>query len=83
MKSYNQLFEKRFYESKIIDETFSKIFNEKGVDSSIDYLKSIGATKLDIDNYQIRDRISNWTQDNFNEEEKQKSMCNEIFSIYA
>lgn len=72
MKSYNQLFEERFHNSQIIDETFSEIFNTEGLKSSIDYLKSIGATKLDMDNYQIKYRINKWTQNDLNEKEKEE-----------
>lgn len=80
MKSYNQLFKERFYNSQIIDETFSKIFNTEGLKSGIDYLKSIGATKLDIENYQIKYGINKWTQNDLNEEEKKK-LLNELLEL--
>ena len=62
MKSYNELFNERFHRSQEIDEEFSRIFNKDGLLEAINYLKSIGATTLDMDNYQIKYRISEWTK---------------------
>lgn len=39
MKSYNQLFQKEYHESQIIDEKFVEINNSKGLDEVIKYLK--------------------------------------------
>lgn len=74
MKSYNQLFEERFQKSQLIDERFDEIFSKEGLKSGIDYLKSIGATKLDMDNYEIKYRLNEWTKNDLTEEEKEKSL---------
>ena len=62
MRSYNELFIDEFHNSQIIDETFSDIYNNQGLKEAILYLKSIGATKLDTDNYNIKYWINKWTQ---------------------
>lgn len=71
MKSYNELFNERFNRSQEIDEEFSRIFNKDGLLEAINYLKSIGATTLDMDNYQIKYRISEWTKNKTSDEEKE------------
>lgn len=70
MISYEQLFRDRFRKSTIIDETFAKIYNNESLKKAIEYLKSIGATKLFIDNYAIKYRINKWTQKDLSDEEK-------------
>ena len=72
MKSYNELFNERFHRSQEIDEEFSRIFNKDGLLEAINYLKSIGATTLDMDNYQIKYRISEWTKNKTSNEEKER-----------
>ena len=72
MKSYNELFNERFHRSQEIDEEFSRIFNKDGLLEAINYLKSIGATTLDMDNYQIKYRISEWTKNKTSNKEKEK-----------
>jgi len=62
MRSYNELFIHEFHNSQIIDETFSDIYNNQGFKEAILYLKSIGATKVDMDNYNIKYWINKWTQ---------------------
>ena len=74
MKSYNELFNERFHRSQEIDEEFSRIFNKDGLLEAINYLKSIGATTLDMDNYQIKYRISEWTKNKTSNKEKEKFM---------
>lgn len=71
MKNYSQLFDDRFEKSQQIDEQFSKIYNEKGLISGIEYLKSIGATKLDLDHYAIKYRIHKWTQNDMTEKQRE------------
>lgn len=80
MKNYNELFSERFHRSQEIDEEFSKIFNEEGLLEAINYLKSIGATTLDTDNYQIKYRISEWTKNKISNEEKEK-FINELLNL--
>lgn len=72
MKNYNILFEERFSKSQKYDENFSDLFNTKGLKEAIEYLKSIGATKLDIENYYIKYTINRWTQNDLNEAEKKE-----------
>lgn len=70
MRSYVELFNDRFKRSQQIDERFSELNNTEGLKSGINYLKQIGATELDIDNYNIKFRISEWTKDTLTSEEK-------------
>ena len=71
MKSYNELFYERFHKSQEIDEEFARILNEKGLLEAINYLKNIGATTLDMNNYQIKYRISEWTKNKASNKEKE------------
>lgn len=70
MKSYNELFRNRFHRSTEIDEKFINIYKTKGLKEAIEYLKDIGATKLDMDNYTIKLRISDWTKNSLSNDEK-------------
>lgn len=63
MKNYNELFNTRFKTSQQIDEKFAELFNTFGLKEGIKYLKQVGATELDMDNYNIKYRISEWTKD--------------------
>ena len=80
MKNYNELFNERFRRSQEIDENFSKIMNEEGLLEAINYLKSIGVTTLDMDNYQIKYRISEWTKNKTSNEEKER-FINELLKL--
>lgn len=70
MRSYNELFIDEFHNSQIIDETYADIYNNQGFKEAILYLKSIGATKLDTDNYNIKYWINKWTQSESNDNNK-------------
>ena len=70
MKNYNELFNVRFKTSQQIDEKFAELYNKSGLKSGINYLKQIGATKLDMDNYDIKYRISEWTKNSLSDKEK-------------
>lgn len=70
MKNYNELFQNRFKKSQVIDEKFAELSNTEGLESGINYLKQIGATKLDMDNYDIKYRISEWTSNKLSNHEK-------------
>lgn len=74
MKSYDQLFKERFHQSQIYDNNFSNICNTRGLKAAIDYLKSIGATELDMENYLIKYKISKWTQNDLSEDEKKEML---------
>ncbi len=56
------LFTEPYKESQIIDETFDKIRVEQGLKEAIEYLKSIGATKLDIKSYVINHHLDTFTK---------------------
>lgn len=71
MKSYNQLFEEKFQKGQLIDDEFSRVLNKEGLKSGIDYLKSIGATELYMEDYHIKYRINKWTQNDLTEEQKE------------
>lgn len=70
MKNYNELFNTRFKTSQQIDEKFAELFNTYGLKEGIRYLKQVGATELDMDNYNIKYRISEWTKDSLSNKEK-------------
>ena len=70
MKNYNELFNTRFKTSQQIDEKFAELFNTFGLKEGIKYLKQVGATELDMDNYNIKYRISEWTKDSLSNKEK-------------
>lgn len=70
MKNYNELFNTRFKTSQKIDEKFAELFNTSGLKEGIKYLKQVGATELDMDNYNIKYRISEWTKDSLSNKEK-------------
>lgn len=80
MKNYNELFNDRFNKSQQIDERFSELNNNEGLKSAINYLKEIGATTLDTDNYNIKYRISEWTKDTLSNHEKLKFL-NELKAL--
>lgn len=71
MKSYNLLFEEPFTKSQEIDDTFAKLANEKGLKEATSYLKQIGATTLDIDNFDIMYCINQFTDDTNSLEKKE------------
>lgn len=77
MKNYNELFNTRFKTSQKIDEKFAELFNTSGLKEGIKYLKQVGATELDMDNYNIKYRISEWTKDSISNKEK-ISFLNEL-----
>ena len=58
MKNYNELFNTRFKTSQKIDEKFAELFNTSSLKEGIKYPKQVGATELDMDNYNIKYRIS-------------------------
>lgn len=70
MKSYNELFNERFEKSQQVDNTFVELWSSEGLKSGIDYLKQIGATKLDIENFFIKYSISQWTKTTVSDQEK-------------
>lgn len=70
MKSYNELFHDRFHKSSEIDAKFINIYKTKGLKDAIEYLKDIGATELDMDNYNIKCKISEWTKNALSNDEK-------------
>ena len=70
MKNYNELFNTRFKTSQKIDEKFAELFNTSGLKEGIKYLKQVGATELDMDNYNIKYRISEWTRNSLSNKEK-------------
>ena len=70
MKNYNELFNTRFKTSQKIDEKFAELFNTSSLKEGIKYLKQVGATELDMDNYNIKYRISEWTKDSLSNKEK-------------
>lgn len=80
MKNYNELFNDRFKRSQEIDETFAELYNSEGLKSGINYLKQIGATELDMDNYNIKFRISEWTKKDLLNNEK-INFLNELKSL--
>ena len=80
MKSYKYLFHEPFKKSQMIDERFTDLCNTEGMKSGINYLRSIGATKLDLDNYEIKYRISKWTQNDLTEQEKE-AFLNELLEL--
>lgn len=71
MKNYEQLFQARFNKSTELDDKFIDIWHNEGIDQAINYLKSIGATWLDIEDYMITYKISEFTKSCYNEEEKE------------
>ena len=75
MRSYNELFIDEFHNSQIIDETYADIYNNQGFKEAILYLKSIGATKLDTDNYNIKYWINKWTQSGSKDNEGKEKLC--------
>ena len=70
MKNYEELFCKRFSISQQIDDKFAELYNTNGLYDSIKYLKDIGATRLDMESYNIKYRISEWTKDKLSDQEK-------------
>ena len=70
MKNYNELFNTRFKTSQKIDEKFAELFNTSGLKEGIKYLKQVGATELDMDNNNIKYRISEWTKNSLSNKEK-------------
>ncbi len=62
MKNYNLLFQEEFHNSQNIDETFADLCNKKGLKEGLEYLKEIGATWYDKENYEILYTISAFTK---------------------
>ncbi len=80
MKNYNELFNTRFKTSQKIDEKFAELFNTSGLKEGIKYLKQVGATELDMDNYNIKYRISEWTKNSLSNKEK-IAFLNELMDL--
>lgn len=76
MKSCKELFEEPFDKSQELDNTFAKISEEEGLKKGIDYLISKGATKLDMDSYEILYYINEYTKNKYSEEEKENIILN-------
>ncbi len=62
MKSYDLLFDEEFHNSQNIDEKFAELCNKKGLKAGLKYLKEIGATWYDKENYEILYTISAFTK---------------------
>lgn len=65
-------FHKPFEISAQIDNTFAEIYNTQGFKPAIDYLLSMGATKLDKDSYEITYNINECTKETTSPEERKK-----------
>lgn len=74
LKEFYSSFHKPYELSTEIDNTFAKLYNEQGIKVAIEYLISMGATKLDKDNYQITYAINEYTKKDIPIEEKQKQI---------
>lgn len=72
LDKFYETFHKPYDESTEIDNTFAKICNEQGLKAGIDYLLSIGATKLDRENYEITYKINECTKETTTPEQKQE-----------
>lgn len=70
LEEFYSTFHKPYDESTIIDNTFAKISNEQGLKAGIDYLLSVGATKLDRENYEITYKINECTKETTTPEQK-------------
>lgn len=82
MKKYIQLYEKFAEDTKDsqkMDEMYVNICKTQGQRAGILYLKNIGAKWLDIDNYAIRYRISEWTKNDVSAECKM-DLLNELLN---
>lgn len=76
MKNWREFFEEPFEKSQELDNTFAKICDEEGLKKGIDYLISQGATKLDMDSYEILYYINEFTKNKYSEEEKENIILN-------
>lgn len=80
MINQKELFHEPFQQSQKIDDTFVERYNKDGFKAAIEYLKSVGATKVDIYNCDIKCRINKWTQSNLDEKYK-KSLIDELLKL--
>ncbi len=64
IKELKPLFTEPYKQSQIIDETFARIRGEQGAKAAIEYLISIGATKLDIKSYEVAHHLDQYTKNN-------------------
>lgn len=71
MESYIKLFHERFDKSTEFDATFANIWNSQGLKDAIEYLKSIGATRLDTSNFSILYAISEFTKNTRSDVDKE------------
>lgn len=72
MKSYYKLFQERFNLSTEIDDKWTELWNSGKREESIEYLKSIGATELDIDTYRLKYTINEYTKGKYSLKEKEE-----------
>lgn len=72
LEEFYRDFHKPYELSTQIDNTFAAIHNEQGLKPAIEYLLSVGATKLDKDNYEITYKINEYTKETTSPETKQK-----------
>lgn len=72
LEEFYSTFHKPYELSTQMDNTFAQIHNEEGLKTAIEYLVSMGATKLDKDNYQVTYAINEYTDENNTQEEKQR-----------
>lgn len=69
-----ELFQEKFEKSDQIDETIVSIYNKEGFTSVINYLESLGSTKLYLEDDDIKCRIWEWTANKLCEEEKETNL---------
>lgn len=74
MKSYDLLFQEPFTKSQEIDDTFVNIANDTGIKTAINYLKQMGAKKLDRNNFRIEYYINQFTDSKYTLEEKENGI---------
>ena len=67
-----ELFHKPFNRSTEIDDTFAEIWRTKGIKEAIEYLKSVGATTLDIKSYEILYKLNECTKKKTTKEEQKR-----------
>ena len=80
-----ELFHKPFDRSAEIDDRFVKIWKNEGLKQAIEYLKSVGATTLDIKSYEILYKLNECTKKKTTKEEQQRLIASlvdnkEVFS---
>lgn len=67
-----ELFHKPFDLSAEIDDTFVKIWKNENLKQAIEYLKSVGATTLDIKSYEVLYKLNECTKKKTTKEEQQR-----------